>query len=150
MIITTSISRLPEACTPPCQGSAGVSWALGTRWPYKRRNGGERETQRHDSPAFLGSHQEGPRDGGPPIACPTSPNLSSMCSAPAASGQFPPLERGQAWVRARAGSLRLAMKAGSCLCRPPSFLPQHCHLNVQSLRYQFFFKYLFSPPSPTP
>lgn len=84
----------------------------------------------------------GPGDGGPPpVACLTSPNLSSMCVAlqlwlvPLEPASILSLEGGQAWVWARAGrALCLTKKAGSRHSPPPSTpapaLPPQCAITA--------------------
>lgn len=131
---------------------------VGTGWPDKRRNGGEQDTQRHLSPASWRSRQWwAPATVGRPIACPP-PQISAPCawplqlSAPSLGTSCHPfLGGGQAWVWARGRAHCLTRKAGSSHSGPaPHSCPHIATSPVQSLRYQFFFKYLFLPSLPSP
>lgn len=127
---------------------------VGTGWPDKRRNRREQDTQRH---LLEKSPTVGPGDGGTPHCLPPSPNLSSMCLAPAAFGSFPrnqlsPLPWRRAGLGLGQGEGSLPHQEGRQ--RPQPAAPHSCpHIAtspVQSLRYQFFFKYLFLPSLPSP
>lgn len=135
----------------PPRGGGG-----GTIWPTQQAGKGMEEGKEPNctySPAFLESHQRWVPVMVGPLLTLTSPNLSSICLAPAASGKFPwdqessfpsSGDRCGVWAQRRREGLPCLgpRKEGSCRAwEPPSWAWASIHVPniaaspVQSLRY---------------